>query len=134
MVKKLMICIGILGIHSGGLGSKIELDPMIDFRYPVSLFEMLHEGIVQITYMIKRTEYNEQSLNHLIDALINLHYRYDSSLELQLKRDIKSVDKEFLEQMLQRIDDLIAQLEGDNTNRSCAQVLCQRLRDKIMHS
>ena len=117
---------------NGIFGSKIELDPMVHFRYPVSLFEMLHEGIVQITYMIKRTQYNEQSLNHLIDALINLHYRYDSSLELQLKRDIKSVDKEFLEQMLQRIDDLIAQLEGDDAKRSCAQVLCKRLRDKIM--
>lgn len=133
MVRKGLLIVALSTLFIIPSGRAMDIDPMVDFRYPVSLFEMLHEGIVQIIHMIKSTDYNEKTLNWVIDALVNLHYRYDSSLEMHIKKNIKSVDKEFLEQMLARIISLVQDLDGYDDKRACIVVLCERFAAKIMN-
>ena len=98
---------------------KLDIDPMSDFRTPFSLNELLHEGLSEvqsclnqmalvpdanISELLTRSQITISAMIDSYDAMIgssNLHSMY---------RD----DRDYLQTLIDRIDVMIQNLEGEN--------------------
>jgi|GEM_PF-6835052 len=127
-LRNIVIIIGLFGgLSLGEMQAHALFDPVSDFRYPETLFEVVHDGIVQIIFMIKRNS----NLQAVINGLQELHERFDTTLYYQ-QGSIKSLDQEFLQNMVDRLQDLIVGLQSDQDLHKQADILCAQLREKIV--
>ena len=96
-----------------------EIDPVSDFRPPFSLNELLHEGLSEVQSCLNQIFFvqnaNVQELltrSHItITAMINSYDAMISSSKLHI---VYRDDRDYLQTLINRIDTLIAELEGGN--------------------
>lgn len=108
-----------------------KIDPIEDFRYPESLFEIVHEGIVHVMYMIKKQSSNQGVMQQVFEALRDIQDQYDVAYRYHAA-PIKEEDREFLVSMLERVESSISSLHGDENMRVEIQDACESIRMKIM--
>lgn len=92
-----------------------ELDPMIDFRTPRSLAEDLHAGLTSIITELTVEKPTSQSFDFAASTLEDLHNRYDEMVNQTKKDTMQDGNIQFLQEMIARIDQIIAQIELDET-------------------
>ena len=90
------------------------------FRPVSTLMEDIHEGIVEVHAALRSTTVE---IEHLIGKIERLEAEFVSRMGSSSLDVIRSSDKAYLQEMLDRIDELIATLEGVDVNKSV------RLRD-----
>ncbi len=95
-----------------------SLDPMIDFRSPYSLTEVLQEGLIAIEADLQGCADNPgemgEYLSHASSELYRLHGAYDEMINRSKMHTVYRDDREFLQKMIDRIDSMISALEGSS--------------------
>lgn len=123
-------------IQANMYGTHRKLDPVSDFRYPPSLVEILHTKINNIHCTLDgeiRQIHRSLNLSSLEQEFLDLSTLYDETVNTSQHHTMRSDDKEFLEKMIERIDQLIAQLEGTDKKKSYQQLksLSDEFKQKI---
>ena len=108
-----------------------KIDPIEDFRYPESLFEIAHEGIVHVMYMIKNHGHDHTIMQQAFDSLHDIQDQFDVATRYHAA-PIKAEDHEFLSSMIDRLESSIDSLHGDERIRSEIKDACEYLRMKVM--
>ncbi len=109
-----------------------EIDPIVDFRTPFSLSELLHEGLIEVqnslNQMMHVVDADKQELLHrselTISAMID---SYDSMIDSCNLHAIYRDDREYLQTLIDRIDDMIAKLERSALSNQDRQLLQQNI-------
>lgn len=110
-----------------------EIDPITDFRAPFSLTELLHEGLIEVQSCVNQMmlvqDANTQELlmrsEMTIAAMID---SYDSMIDSSKLHAIYRDDRDYLQSLIDRIDDMIAKLErGVSLSDTDAQLLQQNI-------
>lgn len=108
-----------------------KIDPIEDFRYPESLFEIAHEGIVHVMYMIKNHGHDQNIMQQAFDSLHDIQDQFDVAARYYAT-PIKAEDREFLSSMIDRLELSIDFLQGDQSFHSEIKDACEYLRMKVM--
>lgn len=92
------------------------IDPMSDFRMPQSLTELLHEGLVNLDgVMTDMDDQNSESIGLAMDRvsviLSSMHRVYDEMIDTSRMHEIYRDDRQFLQNLIDRIDQMIESLE-----------------------
>jgi len=123
-------------IFSGGafstVGQSFTFDPMVDFRSPQSLIEILHEGLVTIEGRLNSCCDSNDDIGSMLVAvgseLVKLNESYDSMVNRSKMHTVYSEDIEFLQKMIDKIDTMIHSLEKSvNLSDDNAVVLQQNI-------
>lgn len=116
-----------------GMGSlqAHTIDPIEDFRYPESLFEVVHEGIVHVMYMIKNHGTDQHTLQQAYESLRNMHDQFDVVMRYH-PTQIKEEDCDFLLSMIDRLESTIDSCSGNQ--HACSEIKdeCEAMRSKVM--
>ncbi|OGB85815.1 hypothetical protein A3J41_02955 [candidate division TM6 bacterium RIFCSPHIGHO2_12_FULL_38_8] len=97
----------------------VDIDPVMDFRTPFSLNELLHEGLNEVQSLLQQValvpDANVSELltrSHLtISAMID---SYDAMVGSSNLHAMYRDDRDFLQTLIDRIDAMIQNLEGGN--------------------
>lgn len=97
--------------------STSEIDPMIDFRTPYSLNELLHEGLIEVSKCFNQISFVQDANSSelltrsqiTISAMID---SYDAMIDSSKLHAVYRDDKDFLQTLIDRIDNLIQELEN----------------------
>lgn len=84
-----------------------------DFRSPVSLTETLQEGLSEILYSLDKA--SDDFLLRLEERLVDLNTSFDELSCTTRYNQILRIDKESLQKMISKIDQLIEELEQGQT-------------------
>lgn len=84
-----------------------------DFRSPVSLTETLQEGLNEILYSLDQA--SDDFLLRLEERLVDLNTSFDELSCTTRYNQILRIDKESLQKMISKIDQLIEELEQGQT-------------------
>lgn len=142
-MKRTILALWAVMLYSGIFFAQFEplsvsdVDPLIQFRAPVSYPEMLHDGLAHIVYALQDPSIWRHNHAILIDMFVKLMYTHDSVLRSVNRSDgmTRTVDRDFFEQMLHKIDNLIEMLEDENEEvRSGLKILHKNLRFKVLGS
>jgi hypothetical protein len=88
-------------------------DPMVDFRTPHSLTELMHEGLISIESILDGSgEDMTSSLSRSLFELSRLNSSYDEMINRSKIDTVYRDDREFLQRLIDRIDSMIHSLEG----------------------
>ena len=89
-------------------------DPMIDFRAPYSLTELMHEGLISIESILHDCSGDDMapSLSRCSSELARLNSSYDEMINRSKIDTVYRDDREFLQRLIDRIDSMIHNLEG----------------------
>lgn len=90
------------------------IDPIIDFRVPQSLMESLQEGLNNVYVSLQADVISKSVVKKIHDELSELITLCGSSINTTRSNHVNDDDKMFLQKMLERIDQLIEQLEGNS--------------------
>lgn len=123
-------------------GSLKSFDPIVDFRTPRSLFEELHVGMNDVYVALESIFSSDADLNGALQnaqsGLVQLSQRYDLLVNTTKNHQVCNEDKEFLQRMIDRIDELLQELESANEDKNdnremigSARMLCQSLRRHV---
>lgn len=93
-----------------------SIDSITELRTPNSLFELLHEGLNTVYSFLEKDALN--SLDRVEAELVKLLEFCDNLTNTTRYNQVLNEDKEFLQAMIDRIDKLIADLEGDSCQKS----------------
>ncbi|MBP6870339.1 hypothetical protein KBC04_05625 [Candidatus Babeliales bacterium] len=96
-----------------------QLDVMADFAYPVSMMENIRYNMGQAVYALQHAD-SSSSASFLEQAASNLGFR----------QMVSDDDRQFIQEMIDKINALIKDLE-DDTDRSCMIDLSQQIQDKL---
>lgn len=114
------------------------IDPIIDFRAPQSLMESLQEGINVVYHSLQSGNIAKAELQNAESQLSDLMSLCDSTMNTTRQHHVNEDDKAFLQKMIDRIDQLIDQLEKtddkeeqDRSMIRSIRSLCHNLKDKI---
>lgn len=95
------------------------IDPIADLRPPYSLTELLHEGLNTVSDLlldqIDQGVASELSLDHMSSELDKLSTSLDTISFTTRSNQVMNADKEFLQSMIDRIDNLIVALENKDS-------------------
>ena len=99
--------------------STSEIDPVSDFRPPFSLNELLHEGLSEVQscfnqmFLVQDANVSELLTRSQITiaAMIN---SYDAMIGSSKLHSVYRDDRDYLQTLIDRIDNLIADLERGN--------------------
>ena len=108
-----------------------KIDPIEDFRYPESLFEIVHEGVVHVMYMIKNHAHDQTLVQQVFESMHDIQDQYDVAIRYNANT-IKEEDREFLSSMIDRLESLVDSLYGDSRVILEIHDVCENLRMKIM--
>lgn len=110
---------------------QVEIDSMVDFRYPISVFEVIHTDLAQVLYKLEgRMHHRTGKVSDIFEQSIQTLCQIEEALET--RHNIKPEDVEFLQNMIDRIDSLIAYLEEDDPSRAAVlRQMCTTLKDKF---
>jgi len=111
----------------------------LDFRVPYSLTERLHEGFLSIEGSLQDFEGSSrsESLQQAIDIAQSLHGVYDSTIDKSKLNMVYRDDRDFLQNIIDRIDQLIHTLETKSLTVKDQELirsgidLLHRFRDKL---
>lgn len=147
MKKRNLLQLGLMVTVSSGMSTQAQqkrsvasVDPIVDLRVPRSLFEELHEGMNDVYLSLESASGMnvEDMANILADAqsgLDQLSSRYDSLINTTRNNQVYNDDKEFLQRMIDRIDQLLEELEGEkgipSDELQTVRSLCQSLKRQI---
>lgn len=93
-----------------------EIDPITDFRAPFSLTELLHEGLIEVQNCLNQMMLvqdadlqelltrSEMTISAMIDS-------YDSMIDRSRLHAIYRDDRDYLQTLIDRIDEIIEKLE-----------------------
>lgn len=130
----------LLVISLGLCESLQSFDPIVDFRTPRSLFEELHVGMNDVYVALESIFASDADLSGALqnaqNGLMQLSQQYDLLVNTTKNHQVCNEDKEFLQTMIDRINELLEQLEGmDQADHSemirSAQILCQSLKQRV---
>ena len=91
-----------------------SIDPILDFRAPYSLTELLHDGLIKVQTKIERVAYDDDKNLILVEVQETLKNVIDSYEQMVDRSNIDMVhrdDREFLQSLIDRIDSMIESLE-----------------------
>ncbi len=120
-----------------------EIDPIVDFRTPFSLSELLHEGFIEVQNALQQIMHvagaDKQELLTRTEMTISaMIHSYDSMIDTSKLHAMYRDDRDYLQSLIDRIDDMIAKLDrGVDLSDVDAQLLQQNitqlqiLRDKL---
>ena len=110
---------------------QMQVDSMADFRCPVSLTEIVHEAVVGVIYRLENGMQSKSSKgNDILDTSFAMLEEVDATLPD--RHNIRSEDREFLQNMIDRIDSLILHLEGEDQHKVVMiQNLCGSIKNKL---
>lgn len=108
-----------------------KIDPIEDFRYPESLFEIVHEGVVHVMYLIKNHAHDQALIQQVFESMHDIQDQYDVVMRYNAST-IKEEDCEFLSLMIDRLESLVDSLYADSKVISEIHDACENLRMKIM--
>lgn len=135
-LKKMVVMIAlgmpsmIVSLHQNR-ASQVQVDSMVDFRYPVSVMEQVHTNLAHVLYDLEMKPVHKSHLqNDVIDTSIHTLQEVDDLLTSK-QHNIKSEDIDFLESMIDRIDKLIEHLEGDDDRAASVRDMCQSIKEKL---
>lgn len=98
-----------------------SFDPVVDLRTPRSLFELLHVGINDVCSSLQFELDNRGNLLTVLQTVENtlndLSNTYDSMINTTRTHHVHHDDKEFLQKMIDRITDMIDQLENNDSDQ-----------------
>ncbi|MBV8661315.1 MAG: hypothetical protein JO129_04175 [Candidatus Dependentiae bacterium] len=98
-----------------------QLDLMVDFAYPVSMPQSVRQDLSQALYFLQHDE-----INFVISSL------QDAVLKMNSRQPLQPDDRDFIEEMIAKIDELIASLGGlHDDQRSIMLHLSDQLRDSL---
>jgi hypothetical protein len=106
------------------------IDPINDFRYPPSFVEVVQEGASKVIYMMEYRKQTTQTIDEVIASLISFYVELGDN-SFQPVRAVSQEDKDYLQQLLYRIDGLINTLEGTDDKKKCAKVLLDYVEKKV---
>ena len=90
-------------------------DPMIDFRAPHSLTEVLQEGLISIEGLLQegvdKGDEIGSTLSSVSSELFKLNNAYDGMIDRSKIHTVYRDDRAFLQKMIDRIDNMIRELE-----------------------
>ena len=109
-----------------------RIDPIEDFRYPESLFEIVHEGIVHVMYMIKNHAHDQNLIQNVFDALHDIQDQCDVAMRYNPNSIKSDEDREYLASMIDRLEFLVDDLHGNSKVSSEIKDTCEYLRMKVM--
>jgi len=116
--KKVLLSISIFYcIHSFSLSHTI----VMQFRAPLSLSELLHEGLLVVQSDLERVnvekeEETQDFLNASLQKIENLQNLYDAMNTKSGLNGIHADERDFLQGLIDRIDQMIHQLEGNSVD------------------
>jgi hypothetical protein len=90
------------------------IDPILDFRAPYSLTELLHDGLISVQTNIERMLPDDDKKLILVEAQETLRQLLNSYETMIDRSNIDMVhrdDREFLQSLIDRIDSMISSLE-----------------------
>ena len=93
------------------------------FRTPVSLSELLHEGLVQVQHEIEQVDMArvDQAQIVLISSMEKIEHLQNLYEERSTKsglNEVHSQERDFLQSLIDRIDQMIQTLEGDASDEN----------------
>ena len=102
-----------------------HFDIMTDFAYPMSEVESLRQNITQGLCFLQQSD-------HVSDTYLRAVDMFEQANSKVVDHDkISSDDYDFLQAMLDQINDLIATLESENEHRSHLSQICSDLNNKF---
>lgn len=102
-----------------------HFDVMIDFAYPMSDIESLRQDITQGLYFLQQSDHEQDTYQRAVDMFEQANSRVIDH------EKISSDDYDFLQAMLDQINDLIAKLESEQEHRSHLSEVCSDLNNKF---
>lgn len=116
-------CVILCSFAGHALNAKNGIDPISDFSTPQSLTEMLKEGLLQVKNLVEHsrqpaTTSTVQSLQEVHDLLKSLHQTCQSHLNSSRLHAIYKDDKEMLQSLLDRINQLLESLGDQNVEHA----------------
>ena len=87
----------------------------LSFRPDPTLFENVHGGVVVVLSDLQRPDVN---MDALIQEIEGLQSEVETQLGTSQDNTIRSDDREYLQKMIDRIDQLINALEGSNPRKA----------------
>lgn len=103
------------------LQSPEQLDLMVDFAYPISITQAVRQDLSQALYFL---QYGD--INSVVSSL------QDAVSKMSSRQPLQPDDRDFIEEMIAKIDQLIAALgDSNNGQRSILVDLCHQLRDTL---
>lgn len=114
-----------------------NIDPIMDFRVPKSLMESLQEGVNGVYGSLQSDSFSIDTLQGVESQLNELVHLYDNNINTTRNNYVNDDDKAFLQKMIDRIDVLIAEIEGTSTDEHHKSVIrsihnaCQTLKHKV---
>ncbi len=111
---------------------------MSQFRAPYSLSEMLHDGLVFVqnsldSIVASGTENSSYIFQLIADKLQDLENLYGQIYAKSMLNEIRRDERDFLQKLIDRIDQMIQQLENDESNPSYDQALIKKNLD-LLHN
>lgn len=104
----------------------LGFDPVSDFRSPHSLTELLHEGLIQVESLLIDQEYNQVQM-----LLRSLSDSYDSMIGKSNIHVVYRDDRDFLQNLIDRIDLMIHELESSSRLLAIDQEVLYRNSDLL---
>jgi len=102
-----------------------SFDVMTDFAYPMSDVESLRQDITQGLCFLQHADHESDTYQRAVDMFEQANSRV-------IDHDkISSDDYDFLQAMLDQINDLIAKLESEQEHRSHLSQICSDLNNKF---
>ncbi len=111
-----------------------KIDPIEDFKYPESLFQVVHEGIVHIMYMIRNHGNDQNIMQQISNSLHEVQDQCDVVMRYNPNPIKSEEDREFLSSMIDNLESLVDSLQDDQKIRTEVQDICEYVRMKIMQS
>lgn len=117
---------------------------MNQFRAPYSLSEMLHDGLVFVQNSVDQVvtsgkEHSAQLLQMIADKLQDLENLYGQMYAKSSLHEIRRDERDFLQGLIDRIDQMIQKLENDEVNPQDQELikknldLLQNLKEQLGH-
>lgn len=122
-----------------------EIDPIVDFRPPFSLTELLHEGLIEVQRYVNQiiSVQDADALELLTRSEMTINamiHSYDSMIDSSKIHSIYRDDRDYLQSLIDRIDEMIEKLQkGVVLSDSHTQLLdqnissLQTLKTKLKH-
>lgn len=93
-----------------------QLDLMSQLRPPYSLTEILHEGLINLETLLRSGFFQSENTTQQIfeqseELLQALHASYDGMIDTSKIHAVYRDDRDFLQNLIDRIDSMIADLE-----------------------
>jgi len=100
-------------------GQSVQGIDALQFRTPYSLGELLHDGLVAVEEKIQEAARSDQDLVSALDAsaviLEDLQNQYGLMVDKSNMHTMQHDDREFLQSMIDRIDQMIQSLESSRS-------------------